>query len=167
MAPKLNDKQRLFIAEYLVDLNATQAAIRAGYSQKTAAAVGHENLRKPKIASAVQEAFEKRSERTEVTGDWVLERLVENANRSMTATPVYDSEGEEVGVYTYQGAVANKALELLGKHLGMFGEKGSGVNVNVNVSQGDNAPSTADEIRNIERHIAELEGEIVTEDARG
>lgn len=54
----LTDKQRRFVEEYLVDLNATQAAIRAGYSKKTAGQIGDENLRKPEIAKAVQEEQE-------------------------------------------------------------------------------------------------------------
>lgn len=73
----LTAKQRRFVEEYLVDLNATQAAIRAGYSSKTAASIGEENLRKPDIAKAVQEAQAKRSERVQVDADYVLSRLVE------------------------------------------------------------------------------------------
>lgn len=62
------------MAEYLIDLNVTQAAIRAGYSPKTAAEIGVENLTKPQIAEAVQAAMQKRSERTGITQDMVLER---------------------------------------------------------------------------------------------
>ena len=69
---KLTAKQARFVAEYLIDLNATQAAIRAGYSEKTASETGYENLRKPQIAEAVQKALAERSERTEVTQDYVL-----------------------------------------------------------------------------------------------
>src|SRR3546814_8117 len=71
----LTDKQRRFVEEYLVDLNATQAAIRAGYSKKTAASIGEENLRKPDIAKAIQEAQAARSKRTEITQDQVLKEL--------------------------------------------------------------------------------------------
>jgi len=71
----LTDKQQRFVKEYLVDLNATQAAIRAGYSQKTAGSIGEENLRKPEIAAAIQEAMEARSRRTEITADRVLQEL--------------------------------------------------------------------------------------------
>lgn len=71
----LTDKQRRFVDEYLVDLNATQAAIRAGYSQKTAASIGEENLRKPDIAKAVQDAQAARAKRTEITQDMVLREL--------------------------------------------------------------------------------------------
>jgi phage terminase small subunit len=72
---KLTAKQQAFVNEYLIDLNATQAAIRAGYSKKTAAEMGAENLRKPQIAQAVAEAKEKRSERTQISADYVLMRL--------------------------------------------------------------------------------------------
>lgn len=68
----LTPKQASFVAEYLIDLNATQAAIRAGYSVKTAQEIGAENLSKPIIASAITKAREQRSERTEITQDRVL-----------------------------------------------------------------------------------------------
>ncbi|MEJ2896238.1 terminase small subunit [Bordetella avium] len=71
----LTAKQRRFVDEYLVDLNATQAAIRAGYSKKTARQIGEENLSKPDIAKAVQEAQAARSKRTEITQDMVLREL--------------------------------------------------------------------------------------------
>lgn len=71
----LTDKQRRFVDEYLVDLNATQAAIRAGYSQKTAGQTGNEYLRKPEIAKAIRAAQERRAKRTEITQDMVLREL--------------------------------------------------------------------------------------------
>lgn len=71
----MTPKQRQFVAEYLVDLNATRAAIRAGYSARTAASIGQENLTKPEIASAIRSAQEARAERTEITADRVLKEL--------------------------------------------------------------------------------------------
>ena len=71
----LNAKQRRFVDEYLVDLNATQAAIRAGYSSKTAAVIGGENLRKPYIQEAISERMKDRELRTEITQDKVLKEL--------------------------------------------------------------------------------------------
>lgn len=68
----LTDKQQRFVEEYIIDLNATQAAIRAGYSEKTAYSIGEENLKKPEIAKAIQKAMDKRSKRTEITADMVL-----------------------------------------------------------------------------------------------
>lgn len=68
----LTARQQQFVAEYLIDLNATKAAIRAGYAAKTARVIGYENLTKPYIAEAIEAAMKARSERTEVTQDRVL-----------------------------------------------------------------------------------------------
>lgn len=70
---KLTDKQARFVEEYLIDLNATQAAIRAGYSEETARQIGAENLTKPVIANAIAAAQKARSERTQITQDRVLQ----------------------------------------------------------------------------------------------
>lgn len=72
---RLTEKQKRFVEEYLVDLNATQAAIRAGYAEKTARSIGQENLTKPDIQAAIQNAISARSERTEITQDMVLREL--------------------------------------------------------------------------------------------
>lgn len=69
---KLSGKQLLFAKEYLVDLNATQAAKRAGYSEKTAASIGLENLSKPLIAAAIKKEIGKRERRVEMDMDWVM-----------------------------------------------------------------------------------------------
>lgn len=71
----LTPKQAAFVAEYLIDLNATQAAIRAGYSEATAKAIGHENLTKPDIVAEIAEAQAARSKRTNITADDVLREL--------------------------------------------------------------------------------------------
>jgi len=73
----LTDKQEMFCREYLIDLNATQAAIRAGYSAKTANRTGSENLSKPDIAQRIIDLKSERNERVEVNADYVLRRLVE------------------------------------------------------------------------------------------
>lgn len=73
----LTPKQQRFVEEYLIDLNATQAAIRSGYSEKTAQQMGSENLLKPVIAKAIQEAQNKRTEQTQIDAAYVLKRLVE------------------------------------------------------------------------------------------
>ena len=101
----LTPKQQLFVAEYLVNLNATQAAVRAGYSKKTAYSVGHENLKKPEVAAAIQEAMEARSERTGVTQDQVIEGLLCEAK----LTEEGSSHSARVAAWAH-----------LGKHLGMF-----------------------------------------------
>lgn len=76
----LTDKQRRFVDEYLVDLNATQAAIRAGYSEKTASRIGPELLGKTCVSDAIQVAMKARSERTQITADMVLQRWWDLAN---------------------------------------------------------------------------------------
>jgi phage terminase small subunit len=63
-------KQERFVQEYLIEPNATQAAVRAGYSAKTAAVIGHENLIKPHVAAEIAKARAKGAERCEVTADW-------------------------------------------------------------------------------------------------
>jgi len=88
---KLRPKQQRFIDEYLLDLNATQAAIRAGYSVKTAASVGAENLRKPQIAEAITKAKASRSDRTGIDADWLLKRLAEEADADMA--DLYSDDG--------------------------------------------------------------------------
>lgn len=71
----MTPKQEAFVREYLIDLNATQAAIRAGYSEKTAFQIGYENLTKPEIAEAIAEAQKERAERTAITADRVLQEI--------------------------------------------------------------------------------------------
>lgn len=124
----LTPKQQRFVDEYCLDLNATQAAIRAGYSQKTAKQMGSENLSKPDIAAAIQVRQQVRAERSELNEAWILDHLRENVERSMVAIPVRSLDRDtkqmvETGEYVYQGNVANKALELIGRHRGMFVER--------------------------------------------
>lgn len=80
---KLNEKRKQFVREYLVDLNATQAAIRAGYSEKTARSQGQRLLTNVDIAALLQDAQAKRAERTEITADRVLEELAKIAFSNM------------------------------------------------------------------------------------
>lgn len=119
----LTNKQELFIREYLVDCNATQAAIRAGYSQDTAYSIGHENLSKPEIKVRIDEGLKRLGHKAEVSAEWVRQRLKENALKSLQAEPVYDAEGNPIGVYKYQANAANRALELLGRDQGMFSDR--------------------------------------------
>jgi len=78
----LNARQQRFVEEYLVDLNATQAAIRSGYSAKTAHAIGHENLNKPEIAGCIKSAQEDRCERMDITVDSITEQLLSIAKEA-------------------------------------------------------------------------------------
>ena len=100
-------------------MNGAQAAIRSGYSPRTANRIASENLTKPLIIAALQKAMSERAQRTETQADWVIEQLKENLARAMQTTPVLDSDGAKVGVYNWNGAVANKSIELLGRNIGM------------------------------------------------
>lgn len=125
---KLSPKQERFAREYLLDLNATQAAIRAGYSPKTAYSMGQRLLKNVEVQKAVQSAMDERSKRTEVNADYVLTNLLEIVERCMQRAPVLH-KGEQVvdeegnSVWCFDGKNAIRALELLGKHKGMFTDK--------------------------------------------
>ena len=124
---KLTNKQKKFIQEYLIDLNGTQAAIRAGYSKKRADQIGFENLRKPDIRSALEKAQQKQQERTQITADYVLTSIRSVAQRCMQAEPVMikgeDGQMIESGKFKFDSSGANKALENLGKYLKLFTER--------------------------------------------
>lgn len=107
---KLTAKQERFCIEYIIDLNATQAAIRAGYSKKTANRIASENLSKLDIQRKIQELQQERSERTEITQDKVLKELAGIGFAPITKGRI-------------RAADKTKALELLGRHLGMFTDK--------------------------------------------
>lgn len=106
----LTEKKRAFVQEYLVDLNATQAAIRAGYSPKTAKSQGQRLLTNVDIQKAIQKAMEARAVRTEITQDMVLEELASVA--------MGEAGDEQDSHLRFNNKI--KSLELLGKHLGMF-----------------------------------------------
>jgi phage terminase small subunit len=105
---KLTPKQERFCQEYIIDLNATQAAIRAGYSAKTANVCGPQNLVKPSIASRIADLQQVIQKRTEITQDAVLKELASIGFANLT-----EIEG-------FRGTDKIKCLELLGKHLGIF-----------------------------------------------
>ncbi len=119
----LTAKQERFVAEYLVDLNATQAAIRAGYSEKSATAEGSRLLVNTKVAAAVAAAQAKRSERTEITQDYVLAVITNTIERCQQAKAVTDHDGKETGEWTFNANAVLKGAELLGRHLAMFTDK--------------------------------------------
>ncbi len=79
----MTPKQRKFIDEYLIDLNATQAAIRAGYSVKNANDQAAQLMAKPKIIAAIDAAIAKRSEQTRIDANWVLKRLVQECEADL------------------------------------------------------------------------------------
>lgn len=108
MAQKLTAMQARFIEEYLVDLNATQAAIRAGYSQKNADKIGSQLLGKTRVSAQIAREQHARSERVQITQEMVLEGLLREARREDESA----SHGARVSAYG-----------LLGKHLGLFVDK--------------------------------------------
>lgn len=147
----LTEKQKRFVAEYLVDLNATEAAKRAGYSEKTAYSIGFENLKKPEIQDAIQAAMDARSERTGITQDMVIRELAAIGFSKATdyvriqdgIVLIKDTDGLtdaqktaissiEDGKYGVKIRLHDKvrALEKIGEHLGMFhGKSDSDENV--------------------------------------
>lgn len=84
----LNEKQKQFCEEFIIDFNATQAAIRAGYSKNTARNIASENLAKLNIQEYIKQLIEKRNERTKITQDEVVANIVEVMQRCMQAKPV-------------------------------------------------------------------------------
>lgn len=145
---KLTDKQRLFVAEYITDFNASAAARRAGYAGKTANRIASENLSKPVIQNAIQEAVETRLEALDITAERVLAELARIGFSDMRDYTEWGARGvrlknaselsedaaravAEVSQTVTQGGGSLKfklhdkkgALELLGKHLKLFTEK--------------------------------------------
>lgn len=114
----LNEKQGVFVDEYLKDLNATQAAIRAGYSANTAKMQGSRLMTNDDIAAAIAERMEKRAKRVGITQDSVLADIEAIKADAMQAVP--DKDGN---MAMLDRPAALKSCELLAKHLGMFAEK--------------------------------------------
>lgn len=145
---KLNPKQQRFVEEYLVDLNATQAAIRAGYSPKTAGQIGERLLKKAEVQQALSRRMKAREQRTEVTQDRVVKELAKIAfgdprnvmswgpggvtlkasaeltdDEAALVSEVSETTTERGGSLKLKTNDKLKALELLGRHLGMFRDK--------------------------------------------
>ncbi len=134
---ELTDKQKRFADEYLLDLNAKQAAIRAGYSEKTAKEQASRLLTNVNLKAYIAEKQKKLEEKTGLTVEWVIGELKNVYEKSMQAVPVIDHRGKPTGEYKFEANAANRSLELLGKHLGMFctvklegGDKPLEINVN-------------------------------------
>ncbi len=116
----LTDLQKAFVREYLIDLNATKAYIRAGYKSKGKGAESNSCrvMGVDKVKAAIEAALAKRAKKLEINAAWVLKQLVKNVRRASQAVPVLDNKGKETGEYRYDGNVVNRALELIGKHVG-------------------------------------------------
>lgn len=118
--------------EYLIDLNATNAAIRAGYSKKTAQVQSSRLLSNVMVKREIDKAKKKRAERTEITQDYVTKMLVDTVERCSQARPVIDAKGDPVMVetpdglvspaYTFDATNVIRGADLLGKHIGYFKE---------------------------------------------
>jgi phage terminase small subunit len=115
MESKLTAKQKMFCQEYMIDLNATQAAIRAGYSEDTAKEIGCQNLTKVNIQEYLQKLMKERMERVLITQEDVLKDIIE----TRTATAQEGKHSDRL-----------RANELLGKHLAMFVDRTDNTNRN-------------------------------------
>lgn len=131
----MNRKQRQFVNEYLIDRNGKQAAIRAGYKADNAEVVASKMLAIPEIRAAVDEKLEALEKKTLVSAEYVLTTLKEIVERCMQRSPVmeFDHAAKEMvqatdpdtgaDLWEFDAGSANRALELLGKHLKLFTEK--------------------------------------------
>lgn len=147
----LNGRQERFAQEYIIDLNATQAAIRAGYSEKTAYSIGQRLLKHVEIQERIQQAMKERATRTGITQDRVLREYARIA--FFDPRKLFDTDGNPINIseldedtaaaiaglevvqelnsetgstsYTKKYKITNKlgALDSLAKHLGMFDGK--------------------------------------------
>ncbi len=123
---KLNPRQQRFVEEYLTDLCASQAAVRAGYSEKTAKQIGSRLLTHVDVQAAIEKGKAELSERAGISLAWVIKKL----------QAVHDASMERTKAGTaYNPAAANRSLELIGKHGGMWkeGHVAGDINIQVNV----------------------------------
>lgn len=116
----MNRKQTLFVREYLIDLNATAAAVRAGYSKKTARQHAARLMTNVYIAGEIQKATQARLQRLEITADYVLRTVVSTIERCQQAEQVMFQGSPVPGMYKFDAANVLKGAELLGKYLKMF-----------------------------------------------
>lgn len=126
----MNDKQARFVQEYLIDLNATQAAIRAGYSKRTAYSQGQRLLKNAEVAAAVNKQQARVAEKAEVDQEWVVRKIIDTIERCGQAHPVVDRNGKPVMVETPDGTLAAaytfdagnvlRGTDQLMKHLGGY-----------------------------------------------
>ena len=121
----LTYKEERFCLEYVIDYNQTQAAKRAGYAEKNAAKMGCKLMKRPEIRAYIRQLQKEQKERLMLTSDRVVIELMDVYQKCMQAVPVNEwnySEHrmEPTGEYQFDSKGATKALELLGRHLGMF-----------------------------------------------
>lgn len=143
---KLTAKQKLFCDEYIISLNATQAAIKAGYAEKTAYAMGAENLRKPKIQSYISERMKQKESSLIATQDEVLQYLTsvlrgESQTTDILLVGMGDGYQEVQEVEKKPSEKDRlKAAELLGKRYGLYTDKISAdvdMSLDISIDYGD------------------------------
>jgi len=120
---KLTPKQETFVSEYLVDLNATQAAIRAGYSAKTAYSIGEENLRKPEIRRAISLQMDNRTQRLTLDSDAVLKRLIEVDQMDLLDILNNDLSIKPLSEWTGAWRTTISSIEIVEQLAGASGER--------------------------------------------
>lgn len=123
---KLTAKQDAFCREYLIDLNATQAAIRAGYSEASARQCGYENMMKPDVQERVAELMAERNKSVRIDAEYVLRQAVKIHERCMQEVePCTTAKGEQIKdddgnpLYAFDAKAAVAALKLVGDHVGV------------------------------------------------
>lgn len=124
----LTDKKERFCREYVIDYNQTKAAIRAGYAEKSAAKKGCSLMKEPEVVAYIRQLQKEQAERLMLTSDRVLIELMDVYQKCMQAVPVEEWDYDlhtmrETGEYQFDSKGATKALEMIGKHLGMFDRK--------------------------------------------
>lgn len=121
---KLNERQLMFCKEYIVDLNGTAAAIRAGYKEHTARITASKLLTKANIQAEIQRLMSKRAKKVEISAEDVLESILSIRDTCTKGIPVISKvTGEQIGESMTDIGGALKANELLGKHLKLFTDK--------------------------------------------
>lgn len=143
----LSNREEMFCREFIVDMNGTRAALRAGYSEASAKTTASTLLSNPNLLARVQELVRQRQVATRITAQSVLDNLQLVLDRCLQAVPVLDREGNQTGEWQFDSRGATKALELMGKHLAMFTEK---VEVSTTVGLADRlraALSKVDEVQ--------------------
>ena len=123
MAALQNLQHEKFVQELVRGKGQGEAYLAAGYKAKSvavASAAATRLLKDVKVQARLEELKAQAVERTVLTKQWVIDKLIQNVERAMQAQPVLDAKGVPTGEYRYEGSVANRALELLGKEQGMF-----------------------------------------------
>jgi phage terminase small subunit len=126
------NKQKAFVREYVIDLNATQGAIRAGYKPRRAKETGYKLTHNSALKGLIQQKLTAREKKTGIDAEFVLTSLKSIANKCMQLEPVLDKDGNNIGEYRFNSTGSIRALELLGKNLGLFTERIETTNININ-----------------------------------